>query len=75
MWQTTARRRARLQAFADVVDLDGKSQLLPPNSCEVEERHDCVVLHFGSEDMRVVRVSHDRFNALIGTRQAVYLSW
>jgi hypothetical protein len=75
MRQTTTRRRARLDAFVDVVDLDGKPQPLPPIPCEVEERHDCVVLRFDSDDLRVVRISHDRFNSLIGMRQAVYLSW
>lgn len=75
MWQTTVRRRARFEEFVEVVDVDGKPQLLPTTVCEVEEHHAHVALRFGPDDQRVVRISHQRFNSLIGTRQAVYLSW
>jgi len=75
MWQTTVRRRARFENIVEVVDLDGKPQLLPNTTCEVEEHHACVALRFGSGDPRLVRISHQQFNALIGTRQVVYLSW
>ena len=75
MSQATVRRRARLDAFVEVVDLDGKPQVLPSTACEVEERHTHVALRFASDDQRVVRISHQRFNSLIGTRQAVFLSW
>jgi hypothetical protein len=34
-----------------------------------------VTLRFGADDQRIVRISHSRFNAFIGTRQVVYLSW
>lgn len=75
MWQSTVPRKARFEDFVEVVDLDGKPQLLPAATCEVEEHHACVALRFGADDQRVVRISHARFNALIGTRQVVYLSW
>jgi hypothetical protein len=75
MWQTTVRRRARFEDFVEVVDLDGRTQLLPTATCEVEEHHAHVALRFGADDQRVVRISHQRFNSLIGTRQVVYLSW
>lgn len=75
MRQATVRRRARLEAFVEVVDLDGTPQVLPATACEVEERHTHVALRFASDDQRMVRISHQRFNSLIGMRQVVYLSW
>jgi hypothetical protein len=75
MWQTTVRRRARFEDYVEVVDVDGKPQLLLTATCEVEEHHAGVALRFGSDGQRVVRISHQQFNALIGTRQVVYLSW
>ena len=75
MWQNTVRRKARFESFAEVIDLDGKPKPLPASNCEVEEHHDHVALRFGASDQRVVRISHERFNAFIGSRQVVYLSW
>ena len=75
MSQTTVRRRARFEDFVEVVDLDGRPQLLPTATCDVEEHHAYVAMRFGSDDQRVVRISHRQFNSLICTRQAVYLSW
>lgn len=72
---STCRRRARFEEFVEVVDLNGKQQLLPTTTCEVEEHHDFVALQFGSADQRPVRISHRQFNSLIITRQVVYVSW
>jgi len=75
MWQTTMRRKARFEYFVDIIDLDGNPQLLPPATCDVEHHHTFVTLRFGSDDPRTIRISHQRFNSLIGTRQVAYLSW
>lgn len=75
MMQTTVRRRARIEAFIEVDDLNGTPHLLPITHCEVEEHHSHVSLRLGSDSKRVVRISHRQFNALIATRQAVYQSW
>jgi hypothetical protein len=72
---STCRRKARFEEFVEVVDLNGKQQLLPTTTCEVEEHHAFVALQFGSEDQRSVRISHRQFNSLIITRQVVYVSW
>jgi len=75
MTQPTLRRMARSEDVVKVVDLDGRPQLLPATTCEVEEHHACVALRFGTDDQRVVSIAHQQFNALIAMRQVVYLSW
>lgn len=75
MFQSTVQRKMRLEDFVEVVDVDGRQQLLPTSTCEAEEHHSHVVLRFDPPGQHSVCLSHRDFNALVGVRKIVYLSW
>lgn len=75
MFQPTVQRKVRLEDFIEVVDLDGRQQLLPTSTCEAEEHHTHMVLRFDPPGRHTVSITHRDFNALVGVRQIVYLSW